>query len=41
MKDSNKIKQAYQIAKDQYAELGINTEEAIAQLSKKIGRAHV
>lgn len=34
MKDSNKIKQAYQIAKDQYAELGINTEEAIAQLSK-------
>lgn len=34
MKDSKTIKLAYQNAKDQYAELGINTDEAIAQLSK-------
>ena len=34
MKDSNKIKIAYQNAKEQYAELGINTDEAIAKLSK-------
>ena len=34
MKDSNKIKSAYQNAKEQYAELGINTDEAIAKLSK-------
>lgn len=34
MKDSNKIKSAYQNAKDQYAELGINTDDAIARLSK-------
>lgn len=34
MKDRNKIKSAYQNAKEQYAELGINTDEAIAKLSK-------
>ena len=34
MKDNNVIKSAYQNAKAQYAEIGINTDDAIAQLSK-------
>ena len=34
MKDSNKIKSAYENAKAQYAELGIDTDAAIAKLSK-------
>jgi L-rhamnose isomerase len=34
MKDHNAIKSAYQNAKAQYAEIGINTDDAIAKLSK-------
>ncbi len=34
MKDSKTIKSAYQYAKEQYAEIGINTDEVIAQLDK-------
>jgi L-rhamnose isomerase len=34
MKDSKTIKIAYQYAKEQYAEMGINTDEVIAQMAK-------
>jgi len=34
MKDHNAIKLAYQNAKAQYAEIGVNTDDAIAKLSK-------
>jgi len=34
MKDQNAIKLAYQNAKAQYAEIGVNTDDAIAKLSK-------
>ena len=34
MKDSKTIKIAYQNAKEQYAEIGINTDEVIAQMAK-------
>jgi len=34
MKDHNAIKSAYQNAKAQYAEIGINTDDAIAKLNK-------
>ena len=34
MKDHNAIKLAYQNAKAQYAEIGVNTDDAISQLSK-------
>jgi L-rhamnose isomerase len=40
MKDNNKIKIAYQNAKAAYAELGINTDDAIAQMDKIVISLH-
>ncbi|MDP4289855.1 MAG: L-rhamnose isomerase [Bacteroidota bacterium] len=40
MKDSNTIKTAYQNAKAQYAEIGINTDEAIEQMNKIVISLH-
>ena len=39
--NEQKIKQAYDLAVERYAAIGIDVEKVLDQLQKEIGRAHV